>query len=117
MTKENITTILKNTFADDCVEVIDTNGNQDHFNILVISDKFESMSLINRHRLIYQQLQKFLSNEIQVISFEEAEKISFDFQISLMSLPRYLRIKNTNNINFYKLAINEKGNGNSYYLA
>jgi len=57
-----------------------------------------------------KELFQFLSNEIHVISFEEAEKISFDFQISLMSLPRYLRIKNTNNINFYKLAINEKDN-------
>ena len=74
MTKENITEILKNTFKSDCVEVIDVNGNQDHFNILVISDKFESMNLVNRHRIIYQQLQKFLQSEIHALQLKTFTK-------------------------------------------
>ena len=44
--------IILKTIENAQVHVKDTNGTGDHFSILVISDLFDDMSLINRHKLI-----------------------------------------------------------------
>ena len=77
MTEEKIIKILKNTFTEGTeghVEVIDSNGNQDHFNILVISDQFDGIKLIERHRMIYAQLEILLSNEIHALQIKTYTK-------------------------------------------
>ena len=74
MTEEKIIKILKNTFAEGHIEVIDSNGNQDHFNILVISDQFDGIKLIERHRMIYTQLKILLSNEIHALQIKTYTK-------------------------------------------
>jgi acid stress-induced BolA-like protein IbaG/YrbA len=38
------------------VEVIDTTGGGDHFEALVVSDKFEGKGLVERHQLVYAAL-------------------------------------------------------------
>ena len=52
------------------VEVIDTTGTGDHFSILVISDIFNKMTLINRHKLIYQSLDKYVTKEIHALQIK-----------------------------------------------
>ena len=52
------------------VNIIDTNGTGDHFNILVISDVFNNMTLIKRHKLIHQCLKKYINNEIHAIQLK-----------------------------------------------
>ena len=49
------------------VEVVDTTGTGDHFSILVVSDIFNKMTLINRHKLIYQSLDKYVTKEIHAL--------------------------------------------------
>ena len=52
------------------VEVVDTTGTGDHFSILVISDIFNKMTLINRHKLIYQSLDKYVTKEIHALQIK-----------------------------------------------
>ena len=52
------------------VEVIDTTGTGDHFSILVVSDIFNKMTLINRHKLIYQSLDKYVTKEIHALQIK-----------------------------------------------
>ena len=59
--------ILKKSIFDSVVEVIDTTGTNDHFKVSVISDTFEGMTLINRHKLIYKSLNSFITKEIHAI--------------------------------------------------
>ena len=66
----NIKNILRNKFKNDFVEVVDINGEGNHFSILVISNMFENMSLINRHKLIYQLFEKQLTNEIHALQIK-----------------------------------------------
>ena len=74
MTEEKIKNILNNTFKDGHIEVIDSNGTQDHFNILVISDSFNGMKLLERHRIIYKHLESFLSKEIHAVQIKTFTK-------------------------------------------
>ena len=59
--------ILKKSIFDSVVEVIDTTGTNDHFKVSVISDTFEGMTLINRHKLIYKALNSFTTKEIHAL--------------------------------------------------
>ena len=52
------------------VEVVDTTGTGDHFSIVVISDIFNKMTLINRHKLIYQSLDKYVTKEIHALQIK-----------------------------------------------
>ena len=65
---------LVNFFKNDIIEVIDTNGMNNHFSIFVISDKFLNMSLIDRHKLIYKLFEKELTNEIHALQIKTHTK-------------------------------------------
>ena len=61
---------LENIFTDDIIEVIDTNGMNNHFSLVIISDKFLNMSLINRHKLIHKVFKKELTYEIHALQIK-----------------------------------------------
>ena len=65
---------LVNIFKNDIIEVIDTNGMNNHFSIFLISDKFLNMSLIDRHKLIYKLFEKELTNEIHALQIKTYTK-------------------------------------------
>ena len=44
------------------------NNDGKHFTLNVVSDDFINISLINRHRMIYKIVDKFLKNEIHALS-------------------------------------------------
>tara|TARA_B100000029_G_scaffold409401_1_gene410949 strand:+ start:155 stop:424 length:270 start_codon:yes stop_codon:yes gene_type:complete len=46
----------------------DTSGG--HFKLLIVSDDFKEMSLLSRHRLIYQALDKMIKTEIHALSIK-----------------------------------------------
>tara|TARA_Y100000590_G_C15397450_1_gene892487 strand:- start:191 stop:433 length:243 start_codon:yes stop_codon:yes gene_type:complete len=72
--------IILKTIENAQVHVKDTNGTGDHFSILVISDLFDDMSLINRHKLIHQCLKKYISNEIHAIQLKTLSKKEYENQ-------------------------------------
>jgi len=61
-------------FKNDIIEVIDTNGMNNHFSIFVISDKFLNMSLIDRHKIIYKLFEKELTQEIHALQIKTYTK-------------------------------------------
>tara|TARA_B100000959_G_C14837761_1_gene564665 strand:+ start:490 stop:732 length:243 start_codon:yes stop_codon:yes gene_type:complete len=62
------------------IDVKDTNGTGNHFSILVISDIFNDMSLIERHKIIHQCLKKYISNEIHAIQLKTLSKKEYEDQ-------------------------------------
>ena len=67
----NLIKQIINSYIDNAkVNVIDTNGTGDHFSILVISDTFNNMALIKRHKLIHKCLGKYINNEIHAIQLK-----------------------------------------------
>ena len=61
---------VKDKIFEARVEVVDTTGTGDHFSILVISDIFNKMTLINRHKLIYQSLDEYVTKEIHALQIK-----------------------------------------------
>jgi stress-induced morphogen len=48
--------LLAEAFPGDEVSVEDRTGGGDHFQVTIISDRFERLSLVEQHRLVYDAL-------------------------------------------------------------
>ena len=59
--------LIKKSIFDSKIDVFDTTGTRDHFKVIVISDIFNGLSLIDRHKLIYKALNKYLTKEIHAL--------------------------------------------------
>jgi stress-induced morphogen len=50
------------------VEATDLNGGGDHFQVLVVSDRFEGLRLVQRHRLVYDALGDLMRARIHALT-------------------------------------------------
>ena len=70
---------IKNFIPESRVEVKDTTGTGDHFSVIVISDKFEYVNLVKRHKMIYESLSQYVTKEIHALQIKTyTEKESLD---------------------------------------
>ena len=69
---------IKDKISKAKIEVTDTTGEGDHFSIVVISDVFINMTLINRHKLIYQSLDKYVTKEIHALQIKAYTEEEFE---------------------------------------
>ncbi|MFL5924281.1 MAG: BolA/IbaG family iron-sulfur metabolism protein [Gaiellaceae bacterium] len=53
---ERLEALLRQAFPDDEVAVEDRTGGGDHFQVTVASGRFEGLSLVEQHRLVYDAL-------------------------------------------------------------
>ena len=74
MTKDDIKKRLEKKFCNDTIEVRDMTSNSNHFGVLVISNQFDSLSLIKRHQLIYSLFQDELTYEIHALQINTYTK-------------------------------------------
>ena len=65
---------LEKKFNADFIEVLDINGAGNHFNIMVISNIFENMTLLKRHQLIYMLFKRELTKEIHALQIKTYTK-------------------------------------------
>ena len=70
--------IILKTIENAQVHVKDTNGTGDHFSILVISNQFINLSLIQRHQLIYSFFKEELTKEIHALQINTYTKEEWD---------------------------------------
>ena len=50
--------------------VRDLTGTSDHFQVVAVSNRFEGLSLLDQHRLIYAPLQKDIQGAIHALSIK-----------------------------------------------
>ena len=63
MATERLQTMLERAFPDAAeVSVVDRTGGGDHFQVTVASPRFEGLSLVDQHRLVYDALAAPLSD-------------------------------------------------------
>ena len=60
------------------VEVADTTGGGDHFAALIVSEDFEGMPLVRRHRLVYESLGDLMRAEIHALSLRTLTPAELD---------------------------------------
>ena len=68
MNADKVRELIQNGIAGSTAEVIDTTGTNDHFSAVVISDSFESLSLIEQHQMVYKALKGKMGNELHALS-------------------------------------------------
>jgi stress-induced morphogen len=60
---ERLETLLRDAFPDaDDLRVVDRTGTGDHFHVLVQTPRFEGMSLVDQHKLVYAALEEPLGD-------------------------------------------------------
>jgi stress-induced morphogen len=60
---ERLQSLLEGAFPDaQDVEVVDRTGGGDHFHVTVVSPRFDGLSLIDQHRLVYDALSEPLAD-------------------------------------------------------
>ena len=70
MTKEDIIKRLTRNFDNSKIDVQDLTGSSNHYSILIISDIFVNMSLINRHKKIYNIFKNEMTIEIHALQIK-----------------------------------------------
>jgi len=70
MNIEQIKQRLEKIFLEDKIEVFDSRGTGDHFSIIVISDKFLNMPLLERHKMIYSIFSDKIVIEIHAMQIQ-----------------------------------------------
>jgi stress-induced morphogen len=61
---------IEQNLPDSTVSVNDLTGTKDHFEVEVISDEFEGVTLIKRHRMIYDALGEKMDGPIHALTLE-----------------------------------------------
>ena len=56
MAVRTLTELLEAAFPGDEVSVEDRTGGGDHFQVVVVSPRFDGLSLLDQHRLVYEAL-------------------------------------------------------------
>lgn len=69
-TTEQIKTTLESKFNDSQVAVDDLTGTSDHFQVTIVSDDFEGLSPIERHRKVYAALGSDVGGSIHALSIK-----------------------------------------------
>ena len=87
MTKQDIFEKLTEKFPKSKIEIVDMTGQSNHFSLFILSDSFDNMSLIDRHKLIYSIFSKELTTEIHAL------------QIKAYTPSEWLRKNNNNTVN------------------
>ena len=57
-------------FANDKIEVFDSRGTGDHFSIIIISNKFMNVSLVDRHKMVYSIFEDKIVTEIHALQIQ-----------------------------------------------
>ena len=79
MLKDKIETLIKNNINAEFIDIKDlrsrhinhkTYSGGAHLKLLVVSDDFKNISLVNRHKMIYEIIGDLIKKEIHALSIE-----------------------------------------------
>lgn len=65
-----LATKLKAAFTDAIIEVRDLTGTMDHYEVTIVSQAFEGLMRIKRHRLVYDVLEEELKGPIHALTLQ-----------------------------------------------
>ena len=70
MIEKKIEQRLKKNLSKSKIFIQDMTGNNDHFNLMIISDAFIDLSLIEQHKMIYSLLDDMITKEIHALQLK-----------------------------------------------
>ena len=78
MLKEDMKVRLIKLFPNSQIKIIDMTMEGNHFSIMIISDLFNGLSLIERHKLIYQEFKKEITTSIHALQIKTFTKLEWN---------------------------------------
>ena len=70
MKTEQIILMIKKGIPNSEVSVVDLKGTGDHFSTLIISDLFEGVGLVDRHKMVYNTISDVMTNQIHAMQIK-----------------------------------------------
>ena len=70
MIEKKIEDKLKAKLDSPKIFIQDMTGTNDHFNVIIISDSFKGLSLIEQHRKVYKILSDMVTKEIHALQLK-----------------------------------------------
>lgn len=67
MKKEEIITLIKESFPDALIKIEDLRGDSDHYSATIISKSFQGKSRIMQHKMVYESLKGKMGNELHAL--------------------------------------------------
>ena len=74
METKEITSMIKQAIPNSEVNVVDLKGTGDHFSALIISDVFEGVGLVDRHKMIYNAISDVMTTKIHAMQIKTLTK-------------------------------------------
>ena len=71
MTKDELFEVLDNGLSESVIEIQDLAGDNDHYAVKIISNKFKGLNKIKQHKLVYDVLGKkmvYTLNDLSIIT-------------------------------------------------
>tara|TARA_B100000989_G_C19133656_1_gene300408 strand:+ start:134 stop:364 length:231 start_codon:yes stop_codon:yes gene_type:complete len=65
---EEIKKMIKESIPDATIEIKDLMGDSNHYSAIIKSEKFNNISKIEQHKLVYKSLKGKMGNELHALS-------------------------------------------------
>lgn len=70
LSREAIETHIREAFPDATIELVDMAGDDDHWNLTVISNAFAGQSRIAQHKMVYAALKGHMSTTLHALQLK-----------------------------------------------
>lgn len=68
MTAAEIETYIRDAFPDAQIDLIDLAGDNDHFQVTILSDAFKGKSRVEQHKMVFTSLQGNMGGKLHALS-------------------------------------------------
>ncbi len=68
--KDELETMIIKAFPDAKVEIIDLMGDDNHYSLKIISNRFSGISRIEQHKMVYEALNGKMGNELHALTIK-----------------------------------------------
>ena len=71
---EDIKKLIKDSIPDATIEIKDLMGDNNHYAAIIKSSKFNNLSKIDQHKMVYKSLKGKMGNELHALSITTKAK-------------------------------------------
>jgi stress-induced morphogen len=76
MSANEIENLLRKSFPDSKIEVVDTMGDEDHYEVRISSTHFYGKTKIQQHQMVFQALEGSVGGKVHALSLKTHPLIS-----------------------------------------
>ena len=66
--------LLRNTFPNCEIELLDTAGDMNHYEVTIVSEKFVGLSLVAQHKMVYDAIGEQMGRELHALKINTKAK-------------------------------------------